>query len=227
MENPRLIRIVLADHQLIFRDGMKSLLEAQADFAVVGEAGSPTQTLRLVRDLHPDVLVLDMAMPGGGGLAVLKKLSAMPQPVRTIALAPIADRELMMSALQHGARGVIGRESTTAMLFKSIRTATTDQYWIGRDDVGFIVERMRRLAQQSEAEQHAKRFRLTRREMDIVTAVAAGESNKGIAERLSLSEDTVKHHVSHVFDKLGVYSRLELAVFAINHKLVKDATLAS
>jgi two-component system, NarL family, nitrate/nitrite response regulator NarL len=226
MENLRTIRIVLADHQLIFRDGMKSLLEAQHDFAVVGEAGGGTQTLRMVRDLHPDVLVLDMSMPGGG-LAVLKKLAAMPQPVRTIALAPIADREMMMSALQHGARGVIGRESTTAMLFKSIRTAVTDQYWIGRDDVGFIVERMRRLAHQCEAEQHAKKFKLTRREMDIVTAVAAGESNKGIAERLSLSEDTVKHHVSHVFDKLGVYSRLELAVFAINHKLVKDATLPS
>jgi len=226
MENPRIIRIVLADYQLIFRDGMKSLLEAQPDFMVVGEAGSGTQALRLVRDLHPDVMVLDMAMPGGG-LSVLKKLAAMPQPVRTIALAPIADREMMMTALQHGARGVIGRESTTAMLFKSIRTATTDQYWIGRDDVGFIVERMRQLAQQCESDQHAKKFKLTRREMDIVTAVAAGESNKGIAERLSLSEDTVKHHVSHVFDKLGVYSRLELAVFAINHKLVKDAPLAS
>ena len=226
MENSRIIRIVLADHQLIFRDGMKSLLEAQPDFAVVGEAGGATQALRLVRDLHPDVLVLDTTMPGGG-LAVLKKLTAMPQPVRVIALTAATDRETMMTALSNGARGVIGRETTAAMLVKSIRTATTDQYWIGRDDVGFIVEQMRRLTQQAEAEQHAKKFRLTRREMDIVTAVAAGESNKGIAERLSLSEDTVKHHVSHVFDKLGVYSRLELAVFAINHKLVKDATLAS
>ena len=226
MENSRIIRIVLADHQLIFRDGMKSLLAGQPDFAVVGEAGSGMQTLRLVRDFHPDVLMLDMAMPGGG-LAVLKKLAAMPQPVRVIGLVSGADRETMMAALSSGARGVIGREATTALLFKSIRTAVTDQYWIGRDDVAVIIERMRRLAQQHETEQHAKRFRLTRREMDIVTAVAAGESNKGIAQRLSLSEDTVKHHVSHVFDKLGVYSRLELAVFAINHKLVKDVTLAS
>lgn len=182
MENSRIIRIVLADHQLIFRDGMKSLLEAQPDFAVVGEAGGATQALRLVRDLHPDVLVLDMTMPGGG-LAVLKKLTAMPQPVRVIALTAATDRETMMTALSNGARGVIGRETTAAMLVKSIRTATTDQYWIGRDDVGFIVEQMRRLTQQAEAEQHAKKFRLTRREMDIVTAVAAGESNKGIAER--------------------------------------------
>jgi two-component system, NarL family, nitrate/nitrite response regulator NarL len=226
MENPTLIRIALADHQLIFRDGMKSLLASQSDFAVVGEADAAAQTLRMVRDLNPDLLVLDMGMPGGG-LAVLKRLAAMPQPVRTMALASTADRELMLAALQNGARGVIGRESSTALLFKSIRTAVANQYWVGRDDVGLIVERLRCLAQRCEAEQHAKRLKLTRREMDIVTAVAAGESNKGIAERLSLSEDTVKHHVSHVFDKLGVYSRLELAVFAINHKLVKDATFAS
>jgi DNA-binding NarL/FixJ family response regulator len=114
MENSPLIRIVLADHQLIFRDGMKSLLEGQPDFAVVAEAGSGMQTLRAVRDCHPDVLMLDMALPGGG-LPVLKKLASMPQPVRTIALAPTSDRELLMSALQHGARGVIGRESTMAM----------------------------------------------------------------------------------------------------------------
>jgi two-component system, NarL family, nitrate/nitrite response regulator NarL len=226
MENAPPIRIVLADRQLIFRDGMKSLIEAQPDFAVVGEAGTGTQALRLVRDLQPDVLVLDVGI-AGEALELLKKLAAMPQPVRTIALTSTADREMLMTALQHGARGVIARDSTTAMLFKSIRTAVTDQYWIGRGDVAFIIDRMRLLAQQWESEQHAKRFKLTRREMDIVTAVAAGESNKGIAQRLSLSEDTVKHHVSHVFDKLGVYSRLELAVFAINHKLVKDAPLAS
>jgi DNA-binding NarL/FixJ family response regulator len=226
METPSVIRIVLADHQQIFRDGLKSLLDAEGGFSVVGEAGTGTQALRMVRDVHPDVLLLDLTLPGGG-LAVLKKLAVMPQPVRTIALTAGPDQEMLMTALHHGARGVLERESTTALLFKSIRTVIADQYWICREDVGHIVERMRRLTQQCEAEVHAKRFRLTRREMDIVTAVAAGESNKGIAQRLSLSEDTVKHHVSHVFDKLGVYSRLELAVFAINHKLVKDMDLAS
>lgn len=83
-----------------------------------------------------------------------------------------------------------------------------------------------RATPQADPVPHVKTFRLTRREMDIVTAVAAGESNKDIARRFSLSEDTVKHHVSHVFDKLGVFSRLELAVFAINHKLVKDVEVA-
>ena len=226
MKNPSIVRIVLADHQQIFRDGLKSLLNSEAGFVVVGDVGTALHTLRMVRELHPDVLLVDLALPGGG-LNVLKKLAAMPEPVRTIALTGIIDHDILIAALQHGARGVILKESTTALLFKSIRSVIADQYWVGREDVGHIVERLRRLAQQSEAEVHAKRFRLTRREMEIVTAVAAGESNKGIAERLSLSEDTVKHHVSHVFDKLGVYSRLELAVFAINHKLVKNLDLVS
>ena len=226
MEHPSPIRIVLADHQQIFRDGLKSLLDSEPAFAVIGWAGSGLHALRMVHDLHPDVLLLDLTLPGGG-LNVLRKLAMMPEPVRTIALTASIDQDTLAAALQYGARGVILKESTTALLFKSIRTVMADEYWVAREDVGHLIARLRRLIEQSEAEGHAKRFKLTRREMEIVTAVAAGESNKGIAQRLSLSEDTVKHHVSHVFDKLGVFSRLELAVFAINHKLVKDVDLAS
>ena len=226
MDKPSPIRIVLADHQQIFRDGLKSLLDSEPEFLVIGWAGSALHTLRMVHDLHPDVLLLDLALPGGG-LGVLQKLALMPEPVRTIALTASIDQDTFVSALQHGARGVILKESTKALLFKSIRTVIADEYWVGREYVGPLVERLRRLTEQCEAEGHAKRLKLTRREMQIVTAVAAGESNKGIAQRLSLSEDTVKHHVSHVFDKLGVFSRLELAVFAINHKLVKDMDLTS
>jgi len=226
MEHPSPIRIVLADHQQIFRDGLKSLLDSEPAFAVIGWAGSGLHALRMVHDLHPDVLLLDLTLPGGG-LNVLRKLAMMPEPVRTIALTASIDQDTLAAALQYGARGVILKESTTALLFKSIRTVMADEYWVAREDVGHLIARLRRLIEQSEAEGHAKRFKLTRREMEIVTAVAAGESNKGIAQRLSLSEDTVKHHVSHVFDKLGVFSRLELAVFAINHKLVKDMDLAS
>jgi two-component system, NarL family, nitrate/nitrite response regulator NarL len=100
-----------------------------------------------------------------------------------------------------------------------------DQYWVGREDVAHIVDRLRHLAQK-QAAPTANQFKLTRRQIDIVAAVVAGESNKGIADRLSLSEDTVKHHVSNVFDKLGVFSRLELAVFAINHKIVREVEVA-
>ena len=220
------IRIGLADHQPICRDVLKWLLESEPGFVVVGEAGDGAQTLGMVQELNPDVLLLDLMLPGGA-LTVLKKLAALPQPVRTIALAARVEVDMLVDALQHGARGVILKETTTALLFKSIRAVIQNQYWVSRQHTGHLIEAMRRLHEQSIADANAKRFKLTKREMEIVTAVASGESNKGIAELLHLSEDTVKHHVSSVFDKLGVYSRLELAVFAINHRLVTDLYLAS
>jgi len=226
MDKPSAVRIVIAHHEQIFRDGLKLLLGSEPGFVVVGDAATGTVALRIVRDLRPDVLLVDLALPEGG-LNVLKKLAAMPERVRAIALAANADQDLLIAALEHGARGVILKESPTALLFKSIRAVLADQFWIGRDNVGPVVERMRRLAQQHEAEKHAKKFRLTRREMEIVMAVAGGESNKDIAQRLNVREDTVKHHVSNVFAKLGVSSRLELAVFAINHELVKDLDVDS
>ena len=226
VEQPSVVRIVIAHHEQIFRDGLTLLLGSEPGFVVVGDAANGTRALRMVRDFRPDVLLVDLALPEGG-ISVLKKLATMPERVKAIALVASADEDLLIAALEQGARGVILKESPTALLFKSIRIVLADQFWIGRDNVGPVVERMRRLAQQYETEKHAKHFKLTRREMEIVMAVAGGESNKDIAQRLSVREDTVKHHVSNVFAKLGVSSRLELAVFAINHELVKDVDLDS
>jgi two-component system nitrate/nitrite response regulator NarL len=215
------IKIVLAHHEEIFREGLKLLLASEPGFEVVGDAATGARALRMARDLHPDVLLVDLGLPEGG-INVLKKLASMPVHVRPIAMTASGDEDMLMDALEQGARGLIPKESPTALLFKSIHSVLAGQVWVGRESVGPIVERMRRLSHQRDAEQHAKKFRLTRREMEIVMAVAGGESNKDIARRLSVREDTVKHHVSNVFAKLGVSSRLELAVFAINHELVKD-----
>jgi DNA-binding NarL/FixJ family response regulator len=215
------IRILLVDRQEMFRDGLKRLLESEPGFAVVGGAGYAQQALQLIDDLDPDVLLLDLALRGTDTLDILRTLAKTPHRVRTIGLTASVDKEVLVAALEYGARGVILKDSSTAMLFESLRKVVKDQVWVGREDVGHIVERLRHLSQQQPA-QNANRFKLTPREMDIVAGVAAGESNKDMARRLSLSEDTIKHHVSHAFDKLGVFSRLELAVFAINHKLVRD-----
>jgi two-component system, NarL family, nitrate/nitrite response regulator NarL len=225
VETAPFIRILLADRQEMFRDGLQRLLESEPGLVVVGGAGTAEEALRLVRDLDPDVLLLDLTLPGGS-LELLKTLAAMPHRVRAIGLAPTVDTDAVLEALQCGARGVILKEGRAAVLLSSIRSVVADEYYIGPSQVGPVVERMRQLTQNHGPEANALRFKLTRRQIDIVEAVAAGESNKGIAVRLSISEDTVKHHVSNVFDKLGVFSRLELALFAINHKLVRhdDAT---
>jgi two-component system, NarL family, nitrate/nitrite response regulator NarL len=213
------IRIVIVDDHLIFRDGLKCLLQSESDFTVVGDAADGVEALSLVSRLQPDILLLDLSMPGVSGLEVLKRLPA-ESTVRVIVVtAGINPRDIVM-ALQFGARGVVLKESTTQMLFKAIRCVSAGQYWLARDSVANVVQAMRGLAQQLGAlEKRASPFGLTRREQDIVSAVACGESNREIALRLSIREDTVKHHLSNIFDKVGVFSRLELAVFAINHGL--------
>jgi two-component system, NarL family, nitrate/nitrite response regulator NarL len=225
--DPFPIRILIADHHTIFRDGLQRLLESDPGFAVVGGAGDAVETMQLVRHHRPDVLLLDLAMPGGGGLEVLQQLAAAAHGVRTLGLTAQVEKAALIAALQCGIRGVVLKEASTAHLFKSIRKVADNQFWIGRDEVGNVIDAMRLLMQQAISAARVNRFRLTRREMDIVAAVVAGESNREIAERLSLKEDTVKHHVSSIFDKVGVYSRLELAVFAIKHQLVKDLPVAS
>jgi two-component system, NarL family, nitrate/nitrite response regulator NarL len=190
MEPDGVIRILIADDHPIFRDGLTRLLEADAAYRVVGVAGDGRDALRLVAELNPDLLLLDLSMPTFSG----------------------------MDVLQSGARGVLLKEAATPMLYKCIRSVMQGQLWIGRDHFGTVVQAMRDLTTgATKAKQEP--FGLTPRELEIVAGIAAGETNREIAERLSVREHTVKHHLTHIFDKTGVFSRLELAVFALNHGL--------
>lgn len=214
-----MIRILIADDHPIVRDGLRRLLETEADFRVVGQAADGREALRLASKLTPDILLLDLAMPRVPGLEVLRELSASDSPVRTILLTAAIEKEQIIEALQIGARGVVLKESATELLFKSIRTVMAGQYWVGRSEVGDLVQTLRGLIASS-GKPKEKSLGLTRRELEVLSAVVAGLSNKEIARQFSLSEDTVKHHLSHMFDKLGVSNRLELAMFAVNHRLV-------
>ena len=127
MTASRVIRIVVADPQQIFRDGLKGLLESDPQFVVVGGAATAAQTMQMVHQHDPDVLLLDLAIPEGGGLAVLKTLAAARKQVRTIALTASVEEDQMLVALRYGARGVIPKESTTELLFRSIRTVFDDE----------------------------------------------------------------------------------------------------
>ena len=212
------VRIVIADDHTIFRDGLRRLLEAEQELEVVGEAADGNDAVAQTTQLEPDVLLLDLNMPRMPGMEAMRELSAAGNGKNTkiIVLTAAIERIQIVQALQLGARGVVMKEAATQLLMKAIRTVMAGEYWIGREAVGDIVEFMRLNAS---GDRPPKNFGLTKREMDILTTIVAGLSNKEIARKFSLSEDTVKHHLTNIFDKVGVGSRLELALFAINNRI--------
>jgi DNA-binding NarL/FixJ family response regulator len=212
------VRLVIADDHPIFREGLRKLLESQGGFSVVGEASDGSEAARLAGALRPDLMLLDLAMPRAGGLDALRELAEGSGSTRILLLTAAITRAQIVEALQLGARGVVLKESATQLLFKAIRAVVGDQYWVGRECVSDLVRYLRDQTPARSPERN--RFGLTPRELQVVGAVVAGYANKDIAKRFSVSEDTVKHHLSHIFDKVGVSNRLELALFAINHELV-------
>jgi DNA-binding NarL/FixJ family response regulator len=213
-----IIRVAVADDHALFRQGLRTLLDAEPDFQVIGEATNGAEAVALVRESRPDCLLLDLAMPLLGGLEALTEIVNLRLHCRVILLTADIDRSQIIQALRCGARGVVTKHSACQLLCKSIRAVMAGEYWVGRDTVSDLVEYLNK---QMAAGSTRERFGLTSRELQIVREVVEGSTNREIAQRFHLSEDTVKHHLSNVFDKLGVYNRLEMALYVIHHQLLE------
>jgi two-component system, NarL family, nitrate/nitrite response regulator NarL len=214
-----LVRIVISDEQPIFRDGLRRFLQTSPKLNIVGEVCGDEQTAALVRDIQPDILLLGLPYTGPFQLDALEQtLSA--SPVRTILLAGprlVETFEVITAALQVGAQGIVPKDAPPETLFESIDSVMAGRAWVGRESVSDVAASVKKL---ETMRRRAWAFGLTRRELEIVRAVVDGENNKSIARRFSISENTVKRHLTQIFNKVGVSNRIELVIFAAHHRLV-------
>jgi DNA-binding NarL/FixJ family response regulator len=213
-QRPKPVRIVIADDHEIFRDGLRHLLEGEPGLEVVGEASNASGTVGVTRNCRPDILLLDVAMPDGSGLEALAELGP-AGPTRVILLTAGIEGPDIVKALQLGARGLVLKESATALLMTAIRTVMEGKFWVGRETVSDLVMALLTLTKSSEPREPVASLGLTARELQVTELVVSAAANKEIADRLGISEKTVKQHLTNIFEKLGVSSRLELALFAV------------
>lgn len=211
------IAVLIADDHTIFREGLRRLLEAEEDIRVVGEARNGADCIVQVGQLKPDVLVLDLKMPDRDGLEVLGELQRAGGRTRAIVLTASEDERDYVEAVRHGARGVVLKHAATERLLEGIRKVHQGEMWIDQRVAADVV---RAMTETPGAPRRGDKSLLTPREHQIVSLVTQGFRNKEMAEKLSISEQTVKNHLQNVYDKLGVSDRLELALYALHHKLV-------
>ena len=214
-------RVVLADDECLFRASLRQLLgvppavikdvygiDVGCGFEVAAEAASGEDTVRVVRAVRPDLLLLDLQMPRMSGLDALRELADVN--VRTILLAGTIGRPHLLTAVDLGVHALVLKDSTTELLFEAMTSVLAGQYWLGQTLVTDLLESVRPLIQSSKP----AALGLTRREREVLTFVVAGYPNKDIARACAVSEETVKHHLTRIFDKVGVSNRLELAMIA-------------
>lgn len=211
------ISIALADDHAIFRDGLRRLLQLEPDFKIVAEAQDGTQVPDILRDHEPDVLLLDLKMPNLDGLSLLQRLQNQKFKTKIIVLTASDDEGEYVQAMKYGTSGIVLKQTATDLLIKSIRKVYSGEIWLDAKTTAAV---MRQFASPNDPSPRDRdKPRLSNREREIVALVAQGFKNKEIAERMFISEQTVKNHLHNIFDKLGVSDRLELALYAIHRNI--------
>jgi two-component system nitrate/nitrite response regulator NarL len=215
--HPKHIRLIIAGEHSIFRHGLRRLLEAEPGFVIVREVADGAAAISMLPELAPDVLLLGLTHSRRPPIETLKLAIEHSSTTRTIVLTDRIDRAEVFAAVQLGVRGVVLKDSSPEVLFKSIRAVSSGEYWLGHDRFAAVVPNLRKV---EAARRKSKAFGLTRREIEIVRSVVAGHSNREIAARSSITENTVKSHLTHIFNKIGASNRVELALFAAHHRLI-------
>jgi DNA-binding NarL/FixJ family response regulator len=234
VETPKKVSIVLASDFSILSDSLNTIFKATKDLKLVGCANSAEELLQQVEKFQPQVLLVDVAVTSEKFSKLMTQIS--PGNAKILVINQDLTPTQTIEALRYGAHGVIGRRTPPELLCRCVRAVAGGDIWVGRGVTTELVQYLRGRNGQPDssaprngdtetpaatvsAGSADSRFGLTKRELQIVTALVEAQTNKDIAETFGISEYTVKHHLTNIFDKLGVYNRVELALFAINHQL--------
>jgi DNA-binding NarL/FixJ family response regulator len=206
-----MIRVLIVDDHAVVREGLRTFLELQDGIDVVGEAGNGTEALEQARRVEPDVVLMDLVMPGLDGVGAMRQLRERSPQIRVIVLTSFLDDDRLMPAIRAGAAGYLLKDVDPAELAQAVRTASAGQAMLNPAVAARLVAAI--------AENPAPGVqleRLTRREQEVLEQIAHGRSNKRIALELGISEKTVKAHVGHLLAKLGVADRTQAALLAVS-----------
>lgn len=210
------IKVILADDHPVVREGIRNLLEQSLDISVVGETSDGKEVLHLVEELNPDVLLLDMEMPGMGGNEVAQQVRESGLPVHILALSAHSDSRYIRGAMINGVSGYLLKEEVPSLILDAVQG-------VSRGEEGWVSRRVAAQMSSWVGGNESDQVQLTEREKSVLYGVLDGKTNKEIGFELNISEKTVEKHLETIYPKLGVSSRVEAAVFAVREGL--DQTL--
>ncbi len=219
---PQSVRVLIVDDHGIMRAGLRMLLESQPGITVVGEASTCADALALATSTQPDVTVLDLDLGGENAVESIPTLLCTAPETRILVLTGVRDPEVHRQAIRHGALGLVLKEKAVETLLQAITKVRAGEVWLEPTMIARVLGDLTRPQPSPQASSEAAKIAsLTEREREVITLVGEGLRNKHIAERLYISEATVRHHLTAVFAKLGVSDRFELAIYAYQHGLAK------
>ncbi|HET9590676.1 MAG TPA: response regulator transcription factor [Anaerolineales bacterium] len=212
MDSNEKIRVLIVDDHRVVRQGLRTFLELQEDVVVVGEAEDGQTAVEMVRQLEPNVVLMDLVMPRLDGISATRQVRSLCPGVKVIALTSFTEDDKVFPAIQAGASGYLLKDVSPDDLVEAIRAAYRGEARLHPDIARKLMEQV---AQQSASPREDRAEGLTERELDVVRLVAQGRSNQEIARELVISEKTVKTHVSNILGKLDLEDRTRLAIYAI------------
>src|SRR5436309_8102475 len=215
------IRVLLVDDHELFVTGLSSLIQREPELTVVGQATNRTEALAAAA-LHPDIIQLDLDLGSENSLDFLPELLAIGDGARVIVVTGVPDPELHLRAVRLGAMGVVLKVESAQFLIKAIRKVYCGEVWLNNSIVSSVMMELLHPKAPKKKEPEAEKIAsLTEREREVISLVAEGRRNKQIGERLFISEKTVRHYLTSIFDKLGVTDRLALMIYSYKHGLAK------